>query len=288
MNIYVKSSIIALIALLFCLSPIFQVFGRQSIQLGLTWGVPPEEEIVDGQIAGMINIWSIMAGYNTNNFFGEMTTVVNIYSAAWGLGESNSIAFYVGHGHSDYMFNWIFWEQQWYICDNSGNKAYDKNIYSFWSGTDRNVDFAFLWACEQGDTKGGTHWSGTPYGMATAWLHGTPSSDDGYAQPDGGGKIWIGIKGAAFGLSDNLILGYMVGYRFLYAFYFAALCDGATYSIKAALDFAAFCVWGSPSYSDCSLYKGYWWTEWQQGRLVNMTGQMVTYGDGNMHISSLT
>jgi len=47
---------------------------------------------------------------------------------------------------------------QYYILDDSGNKVFDKDIYSYSSNASTRL--AFLWSCRQGDKIRGFHWSG--------------------------------------------------------------------------------------------------------------------------------
>lgn len=210
-----------------------------------------------------------MAGYYAYNWYGNQTTRDNIYSAAYGNGHTYSIVFYIGHG-------WTYYEQQWFITDDGGEEIYDKNIFPY--STCGNVKFVLLWSCRQGDTIGGTHLSGTPFGMPYAWLHTTSLSSDGYANPDNGGRAFIGFQGVAPFLTYDGLGAPKAGFYFLLYFYWAAIYRGRYYSIKSALDYAAQMVWGdSTGFEDCILRTGY--------SIDGYSGKMVVYGDGNMHIS---
>jgi len=291
MNAYLKNVTVGLIVLFLWFTSMFHFAyaNKSSTQLGARYRAPEEEISADSNITNLIASYSSVAGYDVYNWYGSPTNSSNIYCAAEGAGAQYSITFYIGEGNSEYMWNWIgpipFWEQQWFISDDNGNKVYDKDIFPY--SDSQYLKFAFLWSCKQGDTVGGTHWSGTPFGMPYAWLHNASISDNGYINPDGGEQAFLGFAGVVYGLADFLVGDDLQ--KFLSKFYYSALCYGAMYSINDALDYAAKLTWDIASFEDSWLYKGYNWTYWdsQKGELVTDSGQMKVYGDGNMHIGNL-
>ncbi len=270
---------IILVCLLLMLSlSTYVVIAKTSVALGSRWNVPSTEQTYDYLIASHITDEASEAGYNAQNLYGSQTTRDNIYAAANGFGDANAddIVFYIGHGGSEYVWNWAGWiwyyEEQWFITDDAGGKVYDKDIFP--NSACRNVIFVLLWSCEQGDVIGGTHWSGTPYGMPYAWLHTTSLSSDGYANPDNSGYCFIGFQGAAPFLTNRDPVftdgsaAYYPLYYFLWEFYYAAL--RLKRSIRGSLDYAARSTWGLNSFNETVLYRGY------------DVGRMVVYGDGNL------
>ncbi|MEM3774781.1 MAG: hypothetical protein QXX92_07285 [Candidatus Bathyarchaeia archaeon] len=275
MNSILKEYLISLtIAFLIFCSCCPASFAKSSIALGSRNDVPDYEINADASIANMITSYSSIAGYSAYNWYGAQTTADNIYLAAFGNNHLYSISFYIGHGGSQYVWNWAGWiwyyEQQWFITDDNGGQVWDKDIFQHTSCG--NCHFVLLWSCHQGETIGGTHWSGTPFGMPYAWLHTTSLSGNGYASPDNGGRAFIEWQDLAPFLTNDLIAT-DDSYYFLQYFYYAAIYRGYYYSIKAALDYAAQAVWGT-NFGNCILYKGWGY------------GNMVVYGDGNMHISN--
>jgi hypothetical protein len=132
--------------------------------------------------------------YITYNLHGTNTTVANIFWTAEGGGHLKAIVHYVGHGSKEYVWNGIFYEEQWFIHDNFGAKVYDKDIYTH--SVCKNVFFIFMDACHQGDVIGGKHLSQTPFGMLYAWRQSNQMSQDGYADLCGDG-LFIGFEGAS-------------------------------------------------------------------------------------------
>ncbi|MEM2972437.1 MAG: hypothetical protein QW270_08490 [Candidatus Bathyarchaeia archaeon] len=196
MNKYLTTYCIQLMIASFSLSFLIPVsLAKSSITLGSRDSVPLNEINLDATITNMIAFYSFMAGYKDYNQYGAQTTRNKIFQAAFGNGHIYSISFYIGHGGSEYLWNGIFYEQQWFITDDEGGHVHDKDIFQH-SGC-KNCHFALLWSCFQGDTIGGKHWSGTPFGMPHAWLHTTSLSNDGYTSPDNGGRAFVGFKGVA-------------------------------------------------------------------------------------------
>jgi|GEM_PF-2284505 len=289
MNLYLKNVTVGFIALFLCFPLIFHFVyaDKSSTQLGARFNVPEEEIDADISMTNLIGNYSISAGYDAYNWYGSSTNSSSIYCAAGGVSAQHSITFYIGESRNEYLWNWWgpipFWEQQWFISDDSGNKVYDKDIFPH-SGS-QYLEFAFLWSCQAGDTVGGTHWSGTPFGIPYALLHNASISDNGYVNPDGGGQAFLGFAGFIYGLADPFDGDYFQ--EFLNKFYFSALCYGGTYSINGALDYASRLTWNVGSFEDVWLYKGYdyiiGWDPVKKERII-IHGQMKVYGDGNMHI----
>lgn len=278
MNAYLKNIIFVFVALLFCNIPTYQfAFGRSSTQLGSVFHCPPEEIYWDNITTHNIATYSSVAWYESFNFYGDLTTANNVYSAAEGMGYTHSIAFYIGEGGTD----WSWGEQYWFIAADDGSKIYDRDIYPHSSG--REVKLAFLWSCEQAEVIGGIHWSGIPFGMPHAWTHDDSLSSDGYAQPDDQDRVFLGFSGIIYGLAD-LFHGPELR-EFVNSFYYAALCNGASYSAKNALDYASNNAFHLPTFADTWLYQGWWQTRWEDGHFVNYTSQMKVYGNSNIHVS---
>jgi len=301
MNAYLRNTIVALVSLLLCLLPIQHELAvglpvalqktalndwydwYESYQFGSTWNLSTAEIECQTFIADTIENYSIIAQVLPFNTYGR-TTVFDIFDAASGFLQVPRTVFYSGHGKSEYVWNFIFWEQQWLIYEDSGNKIYDKEIYQ--CSSDQGVKCAFLWACTTGDTIGGTHWSGTPFGMPYAWLHNNSLSGDGYANPSSGDQVFLGFEQYApqfhneAGYTGKPFLDFVVG------FYYAALCFGC--SVRQALDYAATCLSHTcASFADTTLYKGIY------EQVINppdppyyvFRGRLKVYGNTNIHLS---
>ena len=242
--------------------------------VGFSYGdiIDVHEWETSSQLSSYIYNCSSLSSYTTYNWFGSATTRDNIYTAASGAGAVFSITYFYGHGGYDYFVLGSF-EPHWYVYACDGSKVYDCDVYP--QSNPKNVKFAFLWSCHQGDTIGGTHfWTGV-YGMPKAWLHTTDLSNDGYADPDGKSSTFIGFKLDAPYLTKGLgSPNYNDGYYFVAYFYQSAMQSGKT--INQALNDAAFKVWGVSYFSQCPLYTG--WGE----------GQMVVYGDGSASLGLAT
>lgn len=300
MNAYSQNIVITMIIMSLCLpSTLGLASAKSSSQLGSTWNHEdnPEEMAADRDMANLIGNYSLCAGYNDYNWFGASTTANNVYSAASGVGHDYSAAFYIGEGHYEDVWRYLWWERQWCIAAQDGSKIYDSDIYPH-SGS-QSVKFAFLWSCHSGDEIGGNHWpSGVPYGMPYAWFHTNDLSNDGYNSPDSKGRAFIGFGGGTHehdGVAVCLTWdhwseneGYLQhgGYTFLQSFYSVAFCYADFYSINAALDEAAWGVWGVPTFRYSIAYTGFNYTEWDYNlqRLVTRHSWMKVYGDGNMHL----
>lgn len=288
---------IPLVVALLCLTLIPNTSAKNSFVLGsrhvyvwpdIHFWLEQDEVDIDTAIVGAIENDSNLAGYNTHNWLRSQTSDDNIYIAAAG-GDPQSIVFYIGEGSTLgclHVFPWppnLWYDQQYCITTDIGNGiedcgfCFDSAIYSHTS--EQNTTFVFLWSCEQGNTRGGFQFpSGYEYGMPLAWLHTNSLSDDGYSNSDSSGRAFIGFNGSAPKLAPNDVQFGQAGAvsSFLSHFYCDALCYGK--SINRALDDAAYAVWSLP-FSTCVLRTGY--------ILAGENGNMVVYGDGDMHLSDL-
>jgi hypothetical protein len=242
--------------------------------LGSTHDVPPDEEAAQiDVITHFLNLASNTrylgwpgTEYGAENLHGAQTTRENILWAAEGCYDSYAIVFHVGHGWSQYVWNGIFYEEQWFIIDDSGSvHVFDKEIYPHSVGKD--VFFAFLWSCHQGDVIGGSHWSGTPFGMPYAWRNSNQMSDDGYTNPIGDG-LFIGFQGLAPRLTRTMAGRSSAGANFTKYFYSSAFQEDWT--INQALDEANRQTFGVDSFADCIFRTGY--------TIDGDPGRMVVYG----------
>lgn len=276
MNNYLKVCCMPLIVTFLLALPITQAaLAKSSMILGSTYDIDSGEVAACSDVAGQIASYSSSAGYDAFNWYGAQTTASNVYTAASGNGQSYSISYFVGHGGYVYEWHWVgplpFYEQQFVICEDNGGYVYDKDIFQH--TLCQNSKFVLLWSCDQGDTLGGNHLSGVPFGMPYAWFHTNSLSSDGFSNPDSGAYCFIGWNGDPCWLSDTLTVPQACRYFLIY-FYNAALLDGSYTSVKAALNFAAQMVWGV-SFVSCILYTG-----------LPGGGYMEVFGNGNMHISS--
>jgi len=265
------------------------VYARTAIILGSRYLVDYYEILTAQSVANDIAGNFSDRGFVVYNWYGALTTRNNIYTAAGGVGDSRAAIFYVGHGDKEYVWNWAGWiwyyELQYYMHDDSGNKVFDKDIYSYSSNAYSRL--AFLWSCRQGDEIGGFHWSGTPYGMPFAWLHTSDLSSDGYRNPysNPSGLVFIGFNGYAPYLSISLGGVSRAGARFVREFYRQLLygCSEIVGGVCVpqlvwqALDEVAYGVWGT-TFSDSILYQGY---DLDGDGVID--GRMVVYGDGNVN-----
>lgn len=283
MKTYLKTCYISLIVTLLCFSSFYQVVSaKSSIAMGSRDSVPQDEITYDSSIAATITSYSSIAGFTALNWYGAQTTANNIYDAAYGHGHAYSISFYIGHGGSVWVWNWAGWiwyyEQQWVITDDNGGLVYDRDIFQHSSC--QNCKFTLLWSCHQGETIGGTHWSGSPFGMPYAWHHTTSLSGDGYASPDTGAFTFMGFDGVGPFLTYDGLGGVTdAGFYFLQDFYYYAMYLGHYYSLNAALDLSAQMVWGT-SFANCILHTGF--------SIGGENGRMIVFGNGNNHISDCT
>jgi len=283
MNADIKVYGVSLIVVLLFVSFILpSCSAKSSTALGSTWNINterlPNEVEADSSVAALIANYSLTIGYDTANWYGDQTTVSNIYQAALGCNDNGSISFYIGHGDNPWFWVyanwWWYYEQQYCIYDNCGNSVFDSEILSQnWNGSWNQ--FVFLWSCEQGDTVGGYQsGSGKPYGMPFAWLRTTSLSANGYTDPDSSGLAFLGWHGDAPYLTDDVEANVEDGcLKFLNSFYFQALLCGHNNSINDALDKAAFEVWHT-DFINSPLRHTVWWP-----------GYMELFGDGNIHIS---
>lgn len=280
MNVYLKNIALAFLALfMITILTGHPTFAGSSTQLGSTHSLPPEETTLDSSTAQTIALYSTIGGYTSYNYYGSETTCSNICLAADGMGNSGSVVFYIGHGWAGYPWNPI--EKQWAIYEDTGEMAFDKDIFPY--SSNQNVRFAFLYCCKGGDEIGNIHfWSGTPFEMPYAWLHTISISDNGYSSPDSGDQAFIGFHELAPWLADSNEAHDYQG--FITEFYYAALCCGEDLSVNEALDYAAKEY--NPNcdtFADTDLYKGIYHLE-PSGWVFD--GQMKVYGNGNIHLSN--
>ena len=107
------------------------VFAKTTIALGSRWNVNADEQSYDESLADHIVAAASTANYRTYDLYGADTTTDNILSAASAFDDAGSddTVFYIGHGDSEYVWHGIFYEEQWYIRDDSGNHVHDEDIY---------------------------------------------------------------------------------------------------------------------------------------------------------------
>jgi len=271
-----KTLLICSFTLLVILSTFeIECYAKSSTIMGSRYQVIDWEKQTDEQFTDYLYNCSAESDYTSFNWYGASTTDTHIFDAAEGVSHTDSMSFYIGHGNVRPV--WVV-EYHWDIITDDGNWVADDWIYPYSSC--QNVKLAFLWACHSGDVIGGTHfWSG-PYGMPHAWLHTTDLSEDGYANPDNNGYVFLGFYDNAPGLTLTIGSKITAGYFFAGYFYQYALLDGK--SIIQGLDWAARKTWnptnGSYLFSDSPLYNGYYDGEDFM--------QMKVYGDGNLEIGS--
>ena len=230
MNSHFKNITVQVVLVLLCLMAMPRTaMAKVSTTLGSTFMVGPHayEEIELGtSLTNMMTSYASMASYTAYNWYRGSTTESNIYEAANGVGESNSISFYIGHGAVRTV--WRF-EDHYDMATQNGDWVADDWIYPH--SANHNLRFVCLWACHLGDKIGGTHfWSGA-YGMPYCWLHTTDLSGDGYASPDGKGYTFIGFSGITCWLYDDYFTEdetflANASYYFLRHFYYATLYLG--------------------------------------------------------------
>jgi hypothetical protein len=120
--------------------------------------------------------------------------------------------------------------------------------------------------------------------MPNAWLHTTSLNSDGYVSPDSSGVAFLGFNGSAPYLTDKLDNVDNACHAFLDNFYFAALLLGYNNTINDALDYATKATWPlRTDFGQCWLHTGYAYYD-NEGN--PHPGNMVVYGDGDMHISN--
>lgn len=257
------------VLIFFCISSLISLCdGRSSFSLGSTFNVPPDEVQLGYNVAKFVWTQALLRGWErAENWHGANTTVLRICQAASGAGDTYAISFHVGHSDRTYYQNGI----HYYILDNNGNPTYDFVVHSFTSN--RRTRFALIWSCWQAHEIGGSYDNTAygPYGMPNAWLHTTSLSQDGYASPDGSGYSYIGWFRLAPFLGRTIDGAARAGYNFSLNFYAQAL-RGRT--MRQALDYAAYYVWGYSSFSRCLFYTGFY--------LDDVWTQMRVYGDGNL------
>jgi hypothetical protein len=300
MSKFLQGAMVSFTIALLCSCLLPSAFASSSTALGSTYrddtpsDVWPGEVAAASALANQITNYASMAGYSAYDWYGTQTTASNIYTAAAGNGAPYangvplSISFYIGHGGIE---NLVFWNQ-YFIMDNNGGSVYDSDIYTH--TLDHETSFALLWSCETGDEIGGTNWYLTgplAYGMPYAWLHTTSLSSDGYDNPDTSNLCFIGWHKIAPGVSLDFTqtLDGVVTFNtnaqngiayFLSQFYFYAV--GCRYSVNIALDEAAQQTWAIPNFG----YSVLWCeTKWEA---VGGSGNMVVYGDGNIHLKPVS
>ncbi len=227
--------------------------------------VDPNELIVDSSIVNQIDDWcNDYYGFFACPSYGGNTYANQIYAAANDQGYGGSIVFYIGHGGVTTQGANTYY----CITDNSGNPVWNTDIYSH--SVYGNHKFAFIWACDQGDSI---------TGMPNAWLHTSALSSNAYTSSDSSGQEFIGFSGPSPYLdgtiTSNNIPQSNGGYDLLYCFYYYTLILG--FPNNAALDYSVQMLWN----------QNFGQSVWNTGITTSGgVGHMVCYGDGNLWIGS--
>ncbi len=277
-NVYVIMLLLVLVIPYLSTYPSHVEASTSSI-LGSRYNVPSDEQYYDSLATSKIAEYSssavvcwYVAGIpycvprfdSVKNLYGSSTTASNIYNAAEGFGEDSSIVFYIGEGGIATIDDPQGSLDFWFISTDDGDQILDYGIYQY-SSSQPNV-LVFLWSCEQGDVIGGYYLDGQlPYGMPHAWLHTTQLSSDGYNNPDSSGLVFLGFHGPAPYLKLEIGGVENAGYRFVTNFYNGLMLKGFT--VKEALDFAAWTTWKISSWNDIPITT------------------MVVYGDSSIRIA---
>lgn len=288
MNIYLKNITVALLVYLFCvLATINLSFAYQTCSILVPQnGGDSQELTLDYYVGRDVATCANAAGMPLWFWYGSQVTTNAIYTAATGMDPyaAASSALYIGEGGSMWQWNGAYWDKQYAISNNPNPSVpiQDQSIYPY--SSNGNVKFVFLWACEQGYERGsGSRFSGVPFGMPFCWLHNSSMSSNGYTNPDGSGKAFIGFTAGAPWLELPFFGGNLSD--FIREFYFFAFCCGNTYHVHWALDSASTLTLGMP-FSQSHLYNGFWYTYWDyiHKQMVNETTYMKVYGDSTLHL----
>ncbi len=253
--------------------------GRSSVTMGQLHD-DDDEKLLQHDITEQIIINSSNTFYeNTYNWFPEDTTIQNIHSAAEGVGESESIVFYIGHGIKEGWYD----PPKYYIHTGDGNDypVYaDNSVGDYTDGIYPNTPsypnpkFVFLWSCWQGNETGYYDFdAGRAVGMPFAILRDSDLSEDGYDNPDGSGHAFIGFEEPAYWLQGEIWDVDQAGYEFLSTFYELALDLDKSFTVNGALAEATSLVWHHLDDFDDNPFR------------LRLYGSIVVYGDGNILIS---
>ena len=250
--------------------------GRSSVSVGQLHGNSDEEDLQEDITNLIISLSDDTFYENTYNWFPEDTTVENIHSAAEGVGESESIVFYIGHGNKLSGYT----PPKYYIRagDGSDHKVYADNNQIVSDGIYPNTPsypnpkFVFLWSCWQGNETGYYDFGAErAVGMPYAILRDPDLSEDGYNNPDSSGHAFIGFEEMAYWLQGEIWDVDDAGYEFLSLFYEYALDPDEPFTVNEALDEASDFLWGV-SFDDNPFRFSFY-------------GSIVVYGNGDILIS---
>jgi hypothetical protein len=172
----------------------------------------------------------------------------HIYPGAWACGVPNC-----PFSHSS-------------VYDNEGTvNSYDQIIdyriheddYGQSRLTSKTHDLVFFWACGWGDdSRRGGFYNGHTYGMQVSYMGIDTLTGDGYNNPDGTDRCFIGFNDSSILFTTQTgFSGKTYGDWAEKFFYYALQPD---YTIKQALDYATTATHGiGVDFSDCQLYNGY-------------------------------
>jgi len=160
------------------------------------------------------------------------------------------------------------------------NKIYDEGYGSH--------DFVFLWTCGAGDPSRLGSTSGSHgWGMCASWMGinnaATSLSDDGYDDPDGNDRCFIGFDYLSIWYTNSTNYSNWNYGHFIYYFYMHALQQ--YWTINMALDAASELTHGDDVlYEDTPLYGGYSIWDPRETPPVSVDSAMHVWGDGNLTI----
>ncbi len=247
------------------------------------WNFPAEEQSLQYNLVRLIKDAAIY-GYK------RMDTAVYIVNATesdiaasvtgWGGYLDTVHIYWDSHGLMSSEFD-NYWEPHdiFAVIDGSGNTVWDNEIYNYQFTDFHPVKLVVIDACYQGHEIGETFiaqstQSAWHAGMPQAWLYTTQLSPDGYAAPDGSGRVFIGWYNESpylsldlFGTNDAIYKFFVRFFSKLYGYYTLPASN-----VKDALDSAAQYVTGSTSFDNSPLYKGFTFGIYET--------KMVVYGDG--------
>jgi hypothetical protein len=280
---YLKICLATLITVIFfTLSTTPLAYSAIASATGSTFQFTIEENAAQFELKNYYLQLAYEAGYRTHDAFEDDPNM--FYPAVEGEGEPYSIALHNSHGHLGgwWHYYWLGWDwhdhyEIWQYC----NSFYDNDIYPH--SKDQNLRFAFVYACHSADVIGEmkTYPCGAvePFGMPFAWLHTNSLSADGYVNPDGSGRCFIGFEGKGPVLTYDLLINDRIIYdamlNFTKDFYYGAL--KLRYTVNQALDYAANATFTVGSFFDSVLYTGYDIPGFGPGK-------MKVYGDGYIRI----
>lgn len=251
------------------------------------WGLPPQEQSLQYNLERLIYN-AATYGYKRMDTVGYVVnaTASDIALAVTGWeGYLNPVhVHWDSHGTIDIEFD-RYWESYYIygVVDATGDIVWDNDIYNFQFSDFHPVKLAVVNSCYQGHVIGGTFVAQSTqeiwhYGMPQAWLYTTQLSPDGYASPDGRGRVFIGWYNEApllsldlFGNNDTMYKFFVRFYTKLYGYYAIPAID-----VNDALDEAAHYATGSPDFFNSPLYRGFNFSD----SLGEYETKMVVYGDG--------